>query len=1123
MFSNGSLLCDRFRVVRFIARGGMGELYEAEDLALGERVALKTIRAEIASDERVDHRFRREVLLARKVTHPNICRIFDLFQHMPGLAAPSSSTPTVFVTMELLAGETLAQRLRCAGALTVEQALPIAEQLTGALSAAHAVGVVHRDLKSSNIMLLEAERAGDPPRVVVTDFGLAHSLSGASVDAISATGELLGTPDYMAPEQIEGGLVTPATDIYALGIVLYEMVTGERPFAGDTPVASALRRLSGPPRSPRTLVPGLPQSWNRTIMHCLARDPRNRIQDAAAVIAALDSSPSAARPWKSQRLVVSLAAIVLVLAIAITWRTWPPSSDARLGDAAGNAPGAGAVVEMRPAVAVLGFRNLNGRADAQWLSVALAEMLTTELAAGETVRTIPGENVSRMKMELSLADADSYSAETLARIRQNLGTDIVVFGSYVTVGEGSDATLRVDLRLQDAREGRTVAQVSETSKAADLFSLLSRVGGRLRERVGGSASPEMLASAPVSRPASPEAIRLYAEGLTRLRRYNALGARELLEQAIEADPQYPLAYSALARTWSSLGYDNRARDAAARAFELAGDLPRMDRLQVEGTYREMSSAWKEAIAIWQALSTLFPDDVEHALRLANAQIVFGAAKDGLATIEAFRSRFPGVRDPRLDLAEGDAAGTLSDFKRTRAAAAAAAAAAETQGAQLLLAGARMLEGGAMLRQGETEKSVAMFEQAKRIYSDAGNRGAVANALNNLASAISDGPDTKRAAALYTEALGIARAIGDQRGVARLLNNLAIQERRSGNLKASLAMNQEALAIRREIGDRTNEAISLNNIGNVLLDLGDFEGASRYYEQSAAMSREIGDQRGLARTLHNAAETLNLQGEMARARATNEEALTIRRSIDDPASVATSLFGLGQTAAMQGDLATAKRALSEALEMDRRLDRRRPIAYSLYHLGEIALVEGDIAGARQRHQEALEVRTQLGEKGTAAESRAALAVLELEEGRAAEAEAFARDAAAIFAAQKAPDNEATARATMALAMLAQGRQGQAQREADRARALVPNPQHVLTRLSVAIAVARVQAATDPSAAVRGLDSLVTEAATRGIPRYGFEARRAIAQIESRRSPAAGATLTEALRKDAQAQGFRLYAR
>ena len=527
-FWKGDLLCERFRVVRFIARGGMGELYEAEDLALGERVALKTIRPDVASDQRMDQRFRREVQLARRVTHPNICRIFDLFQHLPTSTSREGSPPAIFVTMELLAGETLSNRLRREGALTVEKALPIVTQLAAALSAAHAVGIVHRDFKSNNIMLLDGERAGDPPRVVVTDFGLAHSLNDSTGDTLSATGELIGTPDYMAPEQINGSLVTPATDVFALGIVLYEMVTGKRPFAADTPVASALRRLSGPPpTTARELVPTLPATWDRVIMRCLARDPENRFPNAASVVEALNRDPGTSISRQSYRgVAVTVLTLLLVIAGAFGWRSWRTASQTATADHATVAAVGGAVGDsVRPAVAVLGFRNLNGREDAQWLSTALAEMLTTELGAGETVRTIPGENVNRMKVELELADADSYASETLARIRQNLGTDLVVFGSYVAVGEGDDSTLRVDIRLQDSREGNTVSVVSETSKSADVLDLVSRAGSRLRERLGGDAVPAAMTSARASQPTSPEVARMYAEGLMHLRKFDALGAR----------------------------------------------------------------------------------------------------------------------------------------------------------------------------------------------------------------------------------------------------------------------------------------------------------------------------------------------------------------------------------------------------------------------------------------------------------------------------------------------------------------------------------------------------------------------------------------------------------------------
>jgi tetratricopeptide (TPR) repeat protein/TolB-like protein/tRNA A-37 threonylcarbamoyl transferase component Bud32 len=1119
-FRAGDLLCDRFRVVRFIARGGMGELYEAEDLTLAERVAVKTIRPEIALHERANQRFLREVQLARKVTHPNICRIFDLFEHRP----PEGTAGAVFfVTMELLQGVTLSQHLRQHGPLNVEDARPIVEQMAAALSAAHAADVIHRDFKTNNVMLLDAG-ASRPPRVVVTDFGLAHLVGdagGMRDEGITVTGDVAGTPEYMSPEQIEGGVLTPASDIYALGIVIYEMVTGRRPFAAETPIASALQRVVGAtPKSPREVRPGVPVEWDRAIMRCLARYPEGRFKDAADVAAAIGGTrpPSATA---SSRLVVAAVVALLILAGAgaALWRARTASS--ATSPSPTDLPTRATVVDtVRPAVAVLGFRNLAGREDAQWLSTALSEMLTTELAAGERLRTIPGENVTRVKTELALVDADTYAPETLTRIRENLGADLVVTGSYVTVGAGDASSVRLDIRLQDSRKGETLSLVSETGAVSELLELVSRAGMQLRDKLGVQV-PET--SARASQPTSPEVARLYAEGLMRLRQFDALGARSTLEQAIKADPRFPLAHSALANTWSQLGYDSRARDVAARAFELSSQLPRADRLLVEGTYRELSSEWKEAIAIWQTLATFFPDDVEHVLRLANAQISSGAAKDGLATIERFKKRFPAVTDPRLDLAEANAADTLSDFKRMQNAASAAAAASERLGARLLVASARLRQGAAAVRQGQTAEAVPFFEEARTIYAAAGDKAGVARTLNNLATAIFDGPDTKRARALYEEGLAIARSIGEQDLVARFLNNIAIQERRAGNLQASLEMNQQSLAIRREIGDRTNAAISLNNIGNVLLDLGDLQGASRHYEESAALSREIGDRRGLARALYNHGESLKLQGEIARARATYEEALSIRRTIDDPASVASSLYGVGHIAGVQGDLATAEKVLTESLEMDRRADRRRPMAYSMYQLGEVALLRGDLTLATQRHTEALAIRTALGEKGTAAESRSALAAIALEEGRAAEAEKLATEAATVFAGQSAPGNEAMARAVIALAMLAQGRQGPAAREIERARALVKSPQHVLARMPVLIAAARISAAGDPGAALASLESIRAESVKRGIARSEFDARRAMADIEGRRSLSAGATLLDALRQDAKARGFGLYAR
>jgi eukaryotic-like serine/threonine-protein kinase len=217
-FSTGELVADRYRIVRFIGQGGMGEVYEADDLELRLRLALKTVRPEIARDQQAIERFKREIRIARKVTHPNVCRIFDLGHHR---RAPSGHE-IIFLTMELLLGETLAERVRRTGRMSTAEALPLAGQITAGLAAAHAAGIVHRDLKADNIILVLSQEGQQTPRARVTDFGLAYA--GAAPDRITdlstAIEGVAGTPAYMAPEQVEGGKVTAASDIYSLGIVL---------------------------------------------------------------------------------------------------------------------------------------------------------------------------------------------------------------------------------------------------------------------------------------------------------------------------------------------------------------------------------------------------------------------------------------------------------------------------------------------------------------------------------------------------------------------------------------------------------------------------------------------------------------------------------------------------------------------------------------------------------------------------------------------------------------------------------------------------------------------------------------------------------------------------------------
>ena len=280
-FLPGDVVAGRYRIDRLIGSGGTGEVYEAFDTGLGEPVALKTLKPSVAGDAVQLERFRREIQSARKVTHANICRIFDMGLHTSG------GRERFFLTMELLSGESLAQRLETGTAFAPNEALPIIEQIAEGLDAAHRAGVIHRDLKPANVMLLAPTDGQAAPRTVITDFGIALSDEQGEI-RLTQSGELVGTPEYMAPEQGDLGPAGPTTDVYALGLIIYEMLSKHRPFSSAaTPMETVLMRRRQPPRPLHDVMPGIDPVWETAIHRCLEREPARRFQSAGAVVGAL--------------------------------------------------------------------------------------------------------------------------------------------------------------------------------------------------------------------------------------------------------------------------------------------------------------------------------------------------------------------------------------------------------------------------------------------------------------------------------------------------------------------------------------------------------------------------------------------------------------------------------------------------------------------------------------------------------------------------------------------------------------------------------------------------------------------------------------------------------------------
>jgi len=576
-------------------------------------------------------------------------------------------------------------------------------------------------------------------------------------------------------------------------------------------------------------------------------------------------------------------------------------------------------VNPRQSVAVLGFRNLSGDTQDAWLSTAFSDWLATELSAGDQLRTVPAENIARMKLELQLPELDSLGRDSLARIQKDLGSDLVVAGSYAMLGKEGAGQIRLDVRLLNARTGETLFATSETGNEANLFNLVSRAGENLRGRLGIRRVTQAEAvEVALVLPSSSDAARHYAEGLSNLRVFNALDAQSELAKAVAMEPNFALAHSSLATAWAQLGYDQNAVREAKKSFDLSSNLPRADRLLVEGRYRELSHDWDKAIAIYQALFRFFPDNPDYGLQLANAQIKAAQWRDALETIAALRILPEPMRnDPRIDMAEGDAARSLGDMKRAEQAMAAAAEKARASGALLLLAKARLAQAWLYENLGRLNDLEAAVKEAKQLYESAHDRKGVSDATTMQAIALELTGDYQSARQKYVESLSILRETGNEHGAA-------------------------------------NEN---DNLGDVYLYLGDLDTATKSYGDALAIYESMRDEDGIALAKIGLGDVALAHGKHAEGKRLYQEAFEICRRIGDRGREASALYGLGQILRMEGDSAGAWQAESNAGSIFRELGDRVPLAQVTLSQANLLLDQGKKNEAAVAVQEASQLLTQ----------------------------------------------------------------------------------------------------------------------------------------------------------------------
>jgi serine/threonine protein kinase/tetratricopeptide (TPR) repeat protein len=1125
-----------YRIVEQIGAGGMGEVYQAHDQHLDRDVAIKILPPAILADEIQRKQFRREALLLAKLNHPYIETIYE-FGHEDGVD---------FSVMELIPGKSLAAILK-EGALPEKVVLRLGAQFLEGLFAAHQQGVIHRDLKPANLFVTPEGR------IKILDFGLAklvHPENAADLTRSITidTGTISGTVPYMAPEQLRGEAADVRGDIYSAGAVLYEIATGRRPFPQTQGPQLMGAILHEPPTAPRAVNPQISAGLESGILKALEKVPSQRYQSAAELQAVLETlalggsselprEKASGGTWLNAARadtrdtypfglkVFGLAAIAGILFaglfIGLNVKGWrdrllhrAPSSDAA------DVP----MIKGRPSVAVLGFKNVSGRPEEAWVSTALSEMLTTELAVGEQLRTVPGENVARMKIDLSLPDADTYGKDTLTKIRKNLGTDEVVLGSYVPLEKGQ---IRVDLRLQSTADGETLAAVSKKGTEEQLDELVSGAGLELREKLGaGEVSSVEAATVKASLPSNPDAARLYAEGLAKMRVFDYLAARDLLQKAVASEPRHALAHANLAAAWASLGYDEKAAAEAKRAFDLSSNLSRQDHLLVEGHYRETTREWDKAVEIYKTLFGFFPDNVEYGLLLAQAEIRGGNATEAFTTVDSLRKLpAPQNDDPRIDLVEATAAQSVADFTHQLTAATQAVNKGRATGARLLVARALVYQGIALRKLGRPKESLGLLEGARQIYSASGDKSGVAATLNSNANTLADLGDVQGAKTQYEGALAIYREIGNTVGAAKTLDNIGSVISDAGDVEGGKKLSAEALALLQETGDRHDIANTSNNLATYYVLQGDLAGATKLFRQSLKLRQEIGDKSGQAGSLSNLGELLGQQGDVAGAKQAFGESLRIHQEIGEKEATVYQLDGLGKVLMDSGDLAGAKQRFEQTQAVAHETDAKPLLPAALGGMGEVLVQQGKPNDARKAYEQALAIDKEIGYSQESAEIGLALAELDIEEGRGAEAEALIQDAVKVFRAAKLSVDEITAHTMLARSLLAIGKKSDALKELESSRSLAAKTQNRLVALDFAITEARVLAALGRAAeANKVLTPALADARARGLVRYEFEARLAAAEIELKSDATAEAVKNlRAIEKDAAAKGYVLVAR
>jgi tetratricopeptide (TPR) repeat protein len=575
----GSFIGGRYQILDVIGVGGMGAVYRAQDHELDRVVALKVIRPEMAGDVKILRMFKQELILARQVTHRNVIRIYDL----------GAADGLRFITMEFVQGRDLKSVVKEKGKLSFNEAAGIMVQVCEGLEAAHKENVVHRDLKPQNILIDEQGK------VLVMDFGLAHS-----TDAGGSGGSLLGTPDYMSPEQARQQDVDARSDLYAVGLILYELLLNRRPFSGKTLAEILRRRVEETAQPPIELDAAIPKVLNDIVMKCLAREKENRYASAAGIAYDLQVwlgviKPSNTRTWK--RVTFGFAAAVVALAVfsVTTYLRKPPPP------------------QKTVTMLVADFANQTGEAV---LSGTLEPLFGAEMEGAAFVNSFNRAQAKQIAAQVQ-PGAASLAPEVARLVAVREGLNIVVSGSIARSGSG----YQVDVQALDAATGKVIAQADATASSRErILQSVRQLATPIRKALGDRSAASQPENPETFTAGSLEAAHRYSQGQEAqlLGRYDE--AIQRYTEALQADPNFGRAYSGLGVVYRNLGQREDAEKNLKLALSKIGQMSERERFRTRGAYYVLGGNFAKAREEYDALVKKFPSDSAGHANLAIAHL-----------------------------------------------------------------------------------------------------------------------------------------------------------------------------------------------------------------------------------------------------------------------------------------------------------------------------------------------------------------------------------------------------------------------------------------------------------------------------------------------------------------------